>query len=575
MAIAPRWPKFADAAFARQEPRWPARRRARRSTSRRAATWAGAVVGTTVLLACLIAAAASVVALTQSDRSAPAALGVMAGAVAFGVFAMGLLSVSARAYARILCSLLAVVLITTGWLMLTLAPALRQMNTVGLAEYRAFDELLGFGVLSLLAGIVLAVACVRWALQRAARRALARWSRLLGSAYGVALGISGLLVVFTLLFAGASSGPDTSVVEATIYLSATAMWAFVPGLILTYQGISASMGEGSSPFHLAPAAWLVAAWAAVLALGWWMMTRDVPVAAPMPLLHVLAAALPGLALVAIAAHASPLAGHPVRGLTWRQVTLAAAISMTVGVSLSLYVESLGSFSGVVLLLVHNGAFAGVQDSDGFFRAIRDSSDLLSRNEQFAANLIAASIFAPIVEEFGKGIAVRFLLRRDTTRAQAFVLGAAAGAAFAFLETMLYAVPTSAAGGAGSWGPTMLIRAGGLHVIGTAVVGLAWWYAVNGGRPRLAWLLFALVVLNHAAWNAFATVLDARIFGLDTLSSRMVDIIAYAVIAVVSAGYIVAIPTIARRLRRADAAPVSRELGALAPWLGDGGLPAAG
>jgi RsiW-degrading membrane proteinase PrsW (M82 family) len=348
------------------------------------------------------------------------------------------------------------------------------------------------------------------------------------------------------------------------------MWSFVPGLILTYQGISASMGEGSSPFRIAPAAWLVAAFAAVLGLGWLITTPATPLAAPMPLLHVLAASLPGIALVAMATRASAVRGATLRGLTWRQVTLAAAISMTVGTTLALYVESLGSFCGVVLLLVHNGAFAGVQNSDGFFRTVSDSRDILSRNEQFAANLITASLLAPIIEEFGKGLGVRFVMRRDTTRSQAFVLGACAGAGFGFLEAMLYGVASVQSSGPASWPAIMLVRAGStsLHVVNTSLVGLAWWYAVNGHRPRRAWLLFGIAVLNHAAWNAFATALDSRILGLDTVSGHLLAVVSYIVIGVVAVGFVVAVPAIARYLRRGDRPPpLSAEMMAMTPWLG--------
>jgi RsiW-degrading membrane proteinase PrsW (M82 family) len=451
--------------------------------------------------------------------------------------------------------------------MLTVAPVLRQMNSEELAEYQVFSAVLGFGALALGCGIVLALACLRWATRRHALRALARWSRLLGTAYGVMLGLSGLGAALSLLIAGEGGG-NTSVIEYTIWLTAMVFWGLAPGVILTYHGISSSVGEGSSAFHVPPASWMIVGWVPTLALGWWIMRRDVPLAAPMPLLDVAAVALPAVALVSMAWRGSPLRGKPGRGQSWRHVTLAAAISMTVGVQVAIYVESLGSFTGVVLMLVHNGAFANVRDSDGFFRTLGDSNVILSRNEQFFANLITASVCAPLIEEFGKGLGVRFLLRRDTTRSQAFVLGAAAGAGFAVLETLLYAVPNPGVSGPGEWGPTMLIRAGGLHILNTAVIGLAWWYAVNGHRPRRAWLLFGLAVFNHAAWNTFATVLDARILGLDTLSNRTLEIAAYSVLGAVSVCYITAIPAIARRLRRLDAtAPVSGELALMSPWLG--------
>ena len=64
------------------------------------------------------------------------------------------------------------------------------------------------------------------------------------------------------------------------------------------------------------------------------------------------------------------------------------------------------------------------------------------------------------------------------------------------------------------------------------------------------------------------MLGSRILGLDTLSDRTLEIVAYVIVGVVSSAFIVAIPIVARRLR--DAAPPSVEgtaLGAIAPWMG--------
>ncbi|MHB8516073.1 MAG: PrsW family glutamic-type intramembrane protease [Dehalococcoidia bacterium] len=550
---------------------WPQRRRRHVNAVGRVLRWAGASTGTMALISCLVVVGARINELTHADQDTGPALITIFVSIGIGtVFGMGLMYASARAYAKIVFASLAVFLVTAGALMMTIAPVVRQADAPGMAGYEAFSVLLWFGALSLACGAVLGLACVRWASARAARRRLARWARLGGSAYGVLLGISGLFGIFALLFAGAGGASNTSTVDRALSLTAVAMWSLAPGLILTYQGISASMGEGSSEFRIPRASWLMAIYGGTLGLGWLITTRGAPIAAPMPPLHVMAAALPGVALVAMAARGSVLRGAPVRWLSWRQVLLAAAISMTVGVTLALYVESLGSFLGVVLLLVHNGAFASVQDTDGFFRTVQDSRFILTHNEQFFANLITASLLAPLIEELGKGLGVRFLLRRDTTRSQAFVMGAAAGAGFGFLEAMLYGVAGVQQDGPGGWAAIMLVRGGStsLHVVNTALVGLAWWYGVNGKRPRTGWLLFALAVFNHAAWNGFATAIDSRILGLDTLSGHALEVVAYVVVGVVSVAFVVAVPLIARRLRRADAVPpVSGPLAAMAPWLG--------
>ena len=64
------------------------------------------------------------------------------------------------------------------------------------------------------------------------------------------------------------------------------------------------------------------------------------------------------------------------------------------------------------------------------------------------------------------------------------------------------------------------------------------------------------------------MLDSRIFVLDTLSNRTLEILAYAIVAVVSSAMILAIPLVARRLRDAPPPPVEgTPLAAVQAWLG--------
>ena len=550
--------------------------RVARSKIRSIAKWTGAIVSTITLFICLAVAGTYIGNLTQADEDAAAALTAIFVSLAIGiVFGMGLMFVSMKTYSKVVFAALAPFLITAGFVMMVYAPVVRQMNTPELAEYQAFSDLLWFGLLSLVLGVALAAMCMRWALRPHAIRRIARWSRLLGSAYGVMLGISGLFAIFGLLRLinaeahFSRTGAEGSVVAQAIAGAAIAMWFFVPGLILTYHGISASMGEGSSEYRPPIAAFGFALFAGVLVVGQLNMRADSPIAAPMPLLHVAAAGLPGLTFAAMAARGSALRGMPVRWVTWRQFTLAIGISMAVATWIAIYVESLGSAGGVLLLMVHHGAFEHTQTWSGINDRVRDADFVLSRNEQFVAALIVASVFAPLSEEFAKSLGVRFMLRRTMTRGQAFMLGAAAGAGFGFLEAMLYGL-SGIQNSLGDWWQIMLLRGGStsLHVFCTGLTGVAWWYWTVAKRSRLALALFGLAVFFHASWNAAFTLLESRIFGLDTLSDRTLEVIAYVIVAAVSSAFIIAIPIVARRLR--DEAPPSVEgtpLGAVAPWLG--------
>jgi RsiW-degrading membrane proteinase PrsW (M82 family) len=551
---------------------FPRRARPRTPWWRSTLRWFGAVTGSIALLTCVSVASVFVSRLTQVEQRPATALAAIFISLGAGLAAMGVLYVSSRVYAKIVFALLSLYLITAGFMMLVIAPVIRQMNTPELAEYRGFAALVWFGAVSLVCGLGLGAACLRWALRPHALRRIGRWSRLLGSGYGVLQGLSGVIAILTLLsLINASSGPldDTSIVERAISITALAMWALAPGILLTYHGISSSMGEGSGEFRPPVALYPLLAWGAVLLAGWWAMASDDPVAAPMPLLHALAAVLPGVVLVALVARAGVLRGRPVRWLTWRQVTLAAAISMTVGVQIAIYVESIGSFGAVVLLLVHNGAFADALTYADVQETIGQSRFILTHNEQFAANLVTAAVLAPLSEEFAKGLGVRFMMRRDMTRAQAFVLGAAAGAGFGFLEALLYGLAGIGHHHLGHWPLIMLIRGGStsLHVFNTGLVGLAWWYWSIGRRPRAGWALFAAAVGMHALWNGFAVTLDSRILGIDTLSDRIIEWVAYGVTGAIAIVLVLALPAIARSLRDERSLVEGTPLAAMAPWLG--------
>jgi len=544
-------------------------------TWRIAVGWLGAVFGAIVILACLSVCATLIWDLTQAGTDVPATLIGIAVAAVAGV-ALGMLPMwfAARAVAKIAFSILALVLVTGGLALLTAAPVVRQMNTPELIEYRGFWMLTWFGLLTTLLGVALAALCVRWSVQKHARRVLARWSRLLGAGTGVLLSLWGLnlLFGFVSLIGGEAtfdetSGEEFTVVEQALLFTAIVAFTLVPGITLTYHGISASMGEGSGEFR-APIFWIgVWAFAVVLLAGQANMAAESPSAAPMPPLHVLAAVIPGITLAALAARGSPWRGEPVRGLSWRQVTLAAAISMTVAVAIAVYVETIGALYAVIWLLVHNGAFEFAANTDEVFEIIGDATLYLSDNEQFVAGLITAAVLAPVSEEFGKSLGVRFLMRPHTTRAQCFVLGAFAGAGFGFLEALLYGI-AGVADDADFWWAIMLIRGGStsLHVLCTGLAGVGWWYWSRAKRHGLALSLFGAAMLIHGLWNAFATLLDSRIFFFDTLSNRATEIIAYSVVAIVSAAMIAAIPLIARRLREPIAPVEGTPLAAMQPWL---------
>lgn len=214
---------------------------------------ARSVVGASVALVALVAAMSTggllIAALTRTSTDVGPALAAVFAATVGIVFGAVLLYACARFVAKICYSVLAVFLITAGALMVALAPAVRQMDAPGVADDRSLVVLSASGAASLLAGLLLAALCLRWATRPAALRTLGRWARLLGSAYGVLLGIVGAIGMLSLVSVSNGAAGSAGAPQRAIETTAIAMFSFVPGLILTYHGISASMDERSGPWR--------------------------------------------------------------------------------------------------------------------------------------------------------------------------------------------------------------------------------------------------------------------------------------------------------------------------------------
>jgi hypothetical protein len=537
------------------------------------AQWAAALVCSIVLIVCVSVCGVYIARLPEVAHSVGDTVAVIFIAAALGaIFGVVPLYFFARAYAALAYGLLALTLIAGGVMMLAIAPIVRQMNVLHLAEYTGFWGLICFGLLSTALGLALAVICFRWAQGRDARQRLARWGRSAGALYGVLLGLLGMLLMLSLLVLinrDADEFEEPSVVQQGISFTTIAMLSLVPGLILTYHSISESMGEGSGEPRVPLAASILAVFGGVLLLGHLNMQAESPMALPMPLLHVLAAALPGVGLIALAGRGSWLSGRATSGLTWRQLTMSGALAMTLAVSIAGYVEGLGGISAVLLLLVHNGVFEFASNADDVTDIIDFAEVVLSRNEQFVGLLIVGAVLAPISEEIGKSLGVRFLMPPNATRAQCFLLGAAAGAAFGFVEALTYGLGVISED-LGDWWWIMLARAGttSMHVLCSGMAGIGWWYWTVARRTRPALALFAGAMLIHALWNGVLTVLYSRIFLLETLDSDTLDNVVSVVIAIASIVIVAAIPLVAQRLRESDAPPVAgTPLAGMQAWLG--------
>ena len=327
--------------------------------------------------------------------------------------------------------------------------------------------------------------------------------------------------------------------------------------ILTYHGISASMGEGSRRVPAADRADRVRAVRGRAGdRADEHARRTSPIAAPMPLLHVVAAALPGLTFAAMAGRGSVLRGVPVRWVTWRQFTLAIAISMAVA-TMDRHLRGVArrALAASCCLLVHHGAFAHAQNWSGI-------TDRIERRRLHPVEQRA------VLRGADHGVGVRAAVGGVREGAERALPAAADDDARAGVHARRRGrgrlrLPGGDAlraerhlgqpGRTGGRSCCCAAAARRCTCFCTGLAGLAWWYWTVAKRSRLAAGLFGLAVLFHAAWNAAFTLLESRIFGLDTLSDRTLEVIAYVIVAAASSAFIVAIPIVARRLRERGAA----------------------
>lgn len=113
-------------------------------------------------------------------------------------------------------------------------------------------------------------------------------------------------------------------------------------------------------------------------------------------------------------------------------------------------------------------------------------------------LIELTAVAPLTEEIGKTIGSR--LFRPRTAREAFLAGVAAGAGFAAVENVLYAVAGAVL--RGPWPAVVLGRAMGaaVHPLATGLVALGWWEWKETRSPRRLAGRFLAGAGVHALWN---------------------------------------------------------------------------
>jgi hypothetical protein len=153
--------------------------------------------------------------------------------------------------------------------------------------------------------------------------------------------------------------------------------------------------------------------------------------------------------------------------------------------------------------------------EALFRALasRDVAYALT-NRGFIYLFIQLAVIAPLAEEFAKPLVILPLVRY-ANRQESFWLGALAGAGFAALENVIYAM-----GGFAIWAGILAVRAlgGALHPLGSGLVAQAWRDVMLREKDagKNWWKRFGIATAVHAAWNGGSllviTLGSARFFG---------------------------------------------------------------
>ena len=200
-------------------------------------------------------------------------------------------------------------------------------------------------------------------------------------------------------------------------------------------------------------------------------------------------------------------------LSWRRGLLAFAGGGTISVIIAVILEIL--LPVIILSLVSNLADTVRDSVNTIFRALssRNVADALT-NRGFIYLFLQIAIIAPFVEEIAKPLVVLPLVRR-LGKQETFWIGAMAGAGFAALENVIYAI-----GGFSFWAGILIVRAlgGALHPLGSGLVALGWRDVLRGEKDagKNWWKNFGIAATVHAVWNGGSllviTLGGARFFG---------------------------------------------------------------
>lgn len=313
----------------------------------------------------------------------------------------------------------------------------------------------------------------------------------------------------------------SSQVQGNVVFGAAAGFGLLCGALFAWQGIAAWQGRPSvsSARVFPPLVAFVFAFVGAVLLG--MAVLSVPIIAPygFPPLHLLAAALPPLALLAYAARRLGKASG------FRALLVSFGWGALAATSLAFVLEMIVALGLVVVAAV---VLANAPNSRALLDQLQAQLRLAQRTQDLsvlsqwlsspvatAALVVYFALIIPPIEEAVKALVVAFADPRRTRAADALLWGMSAGAGFAVLESMF-----NASIGLDAWASLIVLRAGSavLHVANGATMGLGWYAARVERRWGRLVLAYVVSLVFHALWNGTAIFLSNNLVDPGTLAT---------------------------------------------------------
>jgi hypothetical protein len=316
-------------------------------------------------------------------------------------------------------------------------------------------------------------------------------------AIGLLVGGAGLLVA---LFS--SAGDVQAIVTASLAFLVLSVGV---GSGMAWQAGRAIAGLTSGRFQPRQIWIWVLVFAGAVILGQLALSVKLAALLAFPVLHILAAGLPPLIVLA-------LMGRALGGVTrWREVVLetgSGAFLSTVLAFTFEFVAILGvALLGLAVVAVRPN---GPELLQALATRLQDPAWL--QNPENLAGLAASPIVVigallfvagviPVIEETVKTLGVGLLAYRRPSLPEAMLWGVASGAGFAMAEALFNSV-----GGLDGWSGIVLLRVGAsmLHCLTGGLMGIAWYYLLVERRWERVLGLYAAAVSLHGLWNALAT-----------------------------------------------------------------------